>query len=208
MRLTGVKPSRPAAARSAAVLTTALPTTPAVLIAAAVLAIAAPPASGARVYDWPLAPRPAVTRPFAPPARPWLAGHRGVDLGTRANAAVIAAGAGRVRFAGAVAGRPTVSVTHPDGIVTTYEPVRAIVSAGQPVSRGQVLGYLDAGHPGCPVAACLHWGARRGSGHRARYLNPLALVGAVRVRLLPIGAGRPVRPADAPGRAPRAAVPR
>ncbi len=138
-------------------------------------------------YDWPLAPRPAVVRGFDPPAQRWLAGHRGVDLAAPADAAVIAAGAGSVRFAGVVAGRGVVSVAHPDGIATTYEPVRAIVAAGDVVGRGQVLGYLDRGHPGCRATACLHWGARRGSGSAVTYLNPLALVGALRVRLKPVG---------------------
>ncbi len=174
-----------------------------ILLAAALLVLIAvtappagpPPARAAPGYDWPLAPRPPVLRPFDPPARHWLAGHRGVDLGARADAAVLAAGAGRVRFAGPVAGRPTVSVAHPDGIVTSYEPVRAIVTAGQNVRRGQVLGYLDPGHPGCPApaaggTACLHWGARRGTGHDPRYLNPLALVGGLRLRLYPVGAPR------------------
>ena len=31
-------------------------------------------------WSWPLSPRPAVLRAFDPPARPWLSGHRGVDL--------------------------------------------------------------------------------------------------------------------------------
>ena len=153
------------------------------------LAGTGPTAPGAPrgAYDWPLAPRPPVVRGYDPPAQRWLPGHRGVDLGSTTDAAVLAAGAGTVRFAGAVAGRPTVSVSHPDGIITTYEPVRAVVQAGETVGLGQVLGYLDAGHPGCTVTACLHWGARRGPGRSAQYLNPLALVGAVRVRLKPIG---------------------
>ncbi|MFT3662762.1 MAG: peptidoglycan DD-metalloendopeptidase family protein [Gordonia sp. (in: high G+C Gram-positive bacteria)] len=138
-------------------------------------------------YEWPLAPRPSVERGFDPPAQRWRSGHRGVDLGAAPDAAVLAAGAGTVRFAGTVGGRPTVSVLHPDGIITTYEPVRATVRAGETVVRGRVLGYLDAGHAGCPAAACLHWGARRGAGRTAEYLDPLALVGAVRVRLKPVG---------------------
>lgn len=150
-------------------------------------AVAPTPGHAAGRYDWPLAPRPAVVRTFDPPAARWLAGHRGVDLAAIPDAAVIAAAAGTVRFAGRVAGRQTVSVLHPDGIATTYEPVRPVVAAGAPVSRGQVLGYLDAGHPGCVAAACLHWGARRGAGSAAAYLNPLALVGALRVRLKPVG---------------------
>lgn len=163
-------------------------TTPRVLALLWLAVLLCPPGAVAArpAYDWPLVPRPPVTHGFDPPAQRWLAGHRGVDLGAAPDAAVLSAGAGTVRFAGVVGGRPTVSVLHPDGIATTYEPVRGIVHAGEVVRRGQVLGYLDAGHPGCPAAACLHWGARRGSGPSAQYLNPLALVGAVRIRLKPV----------------------
>jgi murein DD-endopeptidase MepM/ murein hydrolase activator NlpD len=87
-----------------------------------------------------------------------------------------------VTFAGLVAGRGVVSVTHPGGLRSTYEPVTATVRTGDVVSAGQSLGELEAGHPGCPAAACLHWGLRRGE----QYLDPLALLGLGRVRLLPL----------------------
>ena len=45
-----------------------------------------------------------------------------------------------------------------------------------------VIGVLDAGHPGCPVGACLHWGALLGTA----YVDPLSLLGPVRVRLKPL----------------------
>ncbi|MGJ0121520.1 murein hydrolase activator EnvC family protein [Williamsia sp. MIQD14] len=147
-------------------------------------------------YGWPLRPRPEVVRGFDPPAKRWLAGHRGVDLAAATGAPVFSAGSGVVRFAGVVAGKPVVSVMHPDGVLTTYEPVAATVSVGTAVVRGTPLGTLDGVHPGC-ADACLHWGARRGSGSAARYLNPLALLGVVRVRLKPVGdvvAATPVGP--------------
>jgi murein DD-endopeptidase MepM/ murein hydrolase activator NlpD len=143
-----------------------------------------PPAGGP--YRWPLDGRPAVVRPFAPPPRPWLPGHRGVDLAGTAGAPVFAAGNGVVAFAGLVAGKPVVSVDHPNGLRTTYEPVLPRVTAGQPVRAGDVLGELVAPHPGCPVAACLHWGLRAGNGSDAVYLDPLSLLGLRRVRLLPL----------------------
>ena len=71
-------------------------------------------------------------------------------------------------------------------MITTYEPVRPTVADGDHVRRGQRIGTLVTGHPGCPVATCLHWGARVGAGRSARYLDPLGLIGAVRVRLKPI----------------------
>jgi murein DD-endopeptidase MepM/ murein hydrolase activator NlpD len=147
-------------------------------------AFAAPhptPVAQAR-FRWPLDGHPQVVRRFAPPPRPWLPGHRGVDLAADTGVPVYAAGPGVVRFAGGLAGRGVVSIDHTDGLRTTYEPVTATVSADQVVRAGDVIGHLEAGHPGCPVAACLHWGLRCGD----VYLDPLALVGAAHVRLLPL----------------------
>ncbi|SCE64926.1 Peptidase family M23 [Micromonospora mirobrigensis] len=121
-------------------------------------------------------------RRFAPPPRPWLPGHRGVDLAGGPGAVVRAPRPGVVLFAGSVAGRPVVTVGHAGGLRTTYEPVRPAVRVGEVVVAGATLGALLPGHAGCPVAACLHWGLRRG----AEYLDPLALVGAGPVRLLPV----------------------
>lgn len=148
--------------------------------------LVAAPADARLPYGWPLSPRPSVVRPYSPPAQRWQPGHRGVDLAGAPGAPVLAAGSGTVSFAGRVAGKPVVSIRHADGLLTTYEPVAASVRAGESVSRGQVIGTLAAGHPGCPVDTCLHWGARRGSGSASTYLNPLSLVGAVRVRLKPL----------------------
>jgi murein DD-endopeptidase MepM/ murein hydrolase activator NlpD len=134
-------------------------------------------------YRWPLDGAARVVRPFDPPARPWLAGHRGVDLAGTPGATVRAAGAGRVRFAGRVAGRPVVSVDHADGLRTTYEPVEPGVRAGDRMVAGGPIGRLSAGHLGCAGPACLHWGLRRGD----VYLDPLILLGLGRVRLLPLG---------------------
>ena len=132
-------------------------------------------------FTWPLSPAP-VVRSFDPPPQPWLAGHRGADLAGAPGAPVVSAGPGTVLFAGVVAGRGVVSIGHPGGLRTTYEPVAATVRAGDGVRAGDPIGTLAAGHPGCPAAACLHWGLRRGEA----YLDPLALLGRGRVRLLPL----------------------
>ena len=133
------------------------------------------------LFAWPV-PSPLVTRPFEPPPERWLAGHRGVDLAAPPGSPVRSSGAGTVVFAGPVAGRGVVSVAHPNGLRTTYEPVEPAVRAGDAIITGQTLGTLSAGHPGCPAPACLHWGLRRGDA----YLDPLALLGRGRVRLLPL----------------------
>lgn len=109
-----------------------------------------------------------VIRPYDPPDKPWLPGHRGVDLAAGPGSVVASSADGVVHFAGSVAGTPTVSVMHADGIRTTYQPVVARVSRGDRVLRGDPLGVLGdpAPDPG------LHWGALRGSD----YLNPLDLL--------------------------------
>ncbi|MGY4912207.1 murein hydrolase activator EnvC family protein [Micromonospora aurantiaca (nom. illeg.)] len=133
-------------------------------------------------FRWPLPGAPRVVRRFDPPPQPWLSGHRGVDLAAAPGAPVLAAGAGTVLFAGTVAGRPVLTVGHSGGLRTTYEPVRPGLTAGTPVDAGTPVGDLLAGHQGCAEAACLHWGLRRD----AEYLDPLALLGLGRVRLLPL----------------------
>ncbi len=129
-----------------------------------------------------------VARRFLPPPNPYGRGHRGVDLVAARGAPVLAAGTGVVAQAGMLAGRGVVSVVHPGGLRTTYEPVTAAVVVGTPVARGTVVGTLDAGHPGCPAPACLHWGLRWRTApdvRREQYLDPLLLVGLGRTRLWP-----------------------
>jgi murein DD-endopeptidase MepM/ murein hydrolase activator NlpD len=109
-----------------------------------------------------------------------------VDLPGRPGQQVYAAGAATVVFAGMLAGRPVVSLAHPGGLHTSYEPVRAAVRAGQQVSAQTVLGELLAGHNGCPAAACLHWGAMWGPASAAQYVDPLGLLRSTRVRLKPL----------------------
>ena len=120
-----------------------------------------------------------VVRGFDPPDQPWLPGHRGVDLLGTVGADIVAAMAGRVVFAGTVAGRGVVVVSH-GTLRTTYLPVRAVVRVGQQVGTGEVIGRLQAGH-GCPGGSCLHWGLKRGD----TYLDPLSLLDAGPIRLLP-----------------------
>ena len=139
----------------------------------------------APAWTWPLPGPHDVGRPFAPPAARYSAGHRGADLPGEPGLVVRAAGAGRVSYAGLLAGRGVVVVVHGD-LRTTYEPVTASVAVGASVVAGDQIGRLDAAHLGCPVAACLHWGLRRGED----YLYPVSLVDRGPARLLPVGDAR------------------
>lgn len=120
---------------------------------------------------WPLPGPPVVLRGFDPPESQWGPGHRGVDLAAGPGQEVLSAAAGRVAFAGRVAGKPVVVIEH-GGVRTTYEPVLAAVTVGQPVRAGQPIGQVGGGSH-C-AEGCLHWGLRRGDD----YLDPLSLLGA------------------------------
>ena len=159
----------------------------------------ASPVDPVPVGVWPLQPRPPVLRAFDPPSDPWGAGHRGVDLAGRVGERVRTALAGRVTFAGAIAGRGVVVVDH-GSTRTTYEPVTATVRVGDVLARGQPVGTLTLAGSHCLPAACLHWGWIRGE----TYLDPLLLVGGAPVRLLPLWRGWPG--AGGPGPRPAAAV--
>src|SRR5689334_18880767 len=86
-----------------------------------------------RTWSWPLDPRPAVTARFVAPRSAYGRGHRGLDLAARQGQEVRAVDAGLVTHVGVVAGRGTVSVTHPSGLRSTYEPVRGSVTVGAAV---------------------------------------------------------------------------
>ncbi|MCM1942486.1 M23 family metallopeptidase [Streptomyces sp. G3] len=162
--------------------------------------------------NWPVGVRPAVLRGWEPPATPYGPGHRGVDLAAAGGTPVRAVAAGRVSFAGPVAGRGVVSLelagTGDPPLRTTYAPVEAVVEEGDVVAAGEVLGSVEPAGSHC--TGCLHWGLLRGD----VYLNPLSLLppwllDAGPSRLLPVLGvplpGRaevsPVRPA-APWRRP------
>jgi murein DD-endopeptidase MepM/ murein hydrolase activator NlpD len=140
--------------------------------------------AGARevpVGTWPLPPVPEVVAAFDPPATPYGRGHRGVDLAGWVGAPVMAALPGTVTYAGPLAGRGVVVVDH-GPTRTTYQPVTASAAVGDVVGAGAVVGHLVVGGSHCAPRACLHWGWVEGE----TYLDPLLLVGAGPVRLLPL----------------------
>lgn len=139
----------------------------------------APPPGSAWLFSLPA--EADVSRGFDPPDQRWSAGHRGVDLVVGRGEQVHAAGAGTVVFAGVVVDRPLVSIEHPVGIRTTYEPVEPSVIAGAWVQRGDVIGVLHQGNGHCP-SSCLHWGARTGPDE---YIDPLRLLRPPAIRLYP-----------------------
>lgn len=144
---------------------------------------------GPRTYRPPV--RGPVVDPFRPPPQPWLPGNRGLEYATIPGTLVRAIGPGRVSFAGPVAGSLHVTVTHPDGLRSSYSFLAAVrVRRSAAVSAGAVVGV---------AAARLHLGVRRGR----RYLDPASLWGCTvtggRVWLVPLGGGSARRVRSAPG---------
>ncbi|WP_175494286.1 murein hydrolase activator EnvC family protein [Herbiconiux ginsengi] len=141
---------------------------------------AAAAADATRPWQWPVNAPVLVTAEFVAPATRYGAGHRGADLATAPGAPVLAPRDGVVAFAGAVAGRPVVSIDHPGDYRSSVEPVVATVAVGDVVLHGQVIGTVGTG--GHCAAVCLHFGVRL----HGDYLNPRGLVGEIpRAILLP-----------------------
>jgi murein DD-endopeptidase MepM/ murein hydrolase activator NlpD len=157
-----------------------------------VAALLLPGLTAEPVGVWPLQPQPPVVRGFDPPATPYGAGHRGVDLLGSVGQPVLAALPGTVTWAGSLAGRGVVVVDH-GTTRTTYEPVAATVPVGATVAAGGPIGTLALAGSHCFPRACLHWGWIRGE----TYLDPLLIVGAGPVRLLPLWRAEPVARAPA-----------
>ena len=179
------------------VLSAAGPTATVTAQPAPILPSAAAPAQKGRVASsttacrrgwlWPLEPLPGgktapqVTSPFDPPDRPWLSGHRGMDLAAEQGSSIRAPADGVIDFAGSVAGKDVVSIRH-GKLTSTYEPAKSSLPAGTRLQAGAVWGKVDGVSDHCDQD-CLHWGLKDGHNH---YLDPGAKVGRHRIRLKPL----------------------
>lgn len=144
----------------------------------------AAPLPASLAWGWPLAGTPEVVHPFDPPAKPWLAGHRGVDLAAAQGLSVLAPTDGVVSFSGKVVDRYVLTIATAEGLRLSFEPTVSPLKAGDTVKRGQEVGvvegttHCDRGASG--VSSCLHWGVRRGD----EYVNPLQFIMDLRPSVL------------------------
>lgn len=99
--------------------------------------------------------------------------HEGVDMAAYTNTPIYAARGGQVTKAAYQDGGAGyyVNINHGDGFSSIYmHMTRYIVSAGQYVSQGQVIGYV--GSTGLSTGPHLHFGiAKNGS-----YVNPMKYI--------------------------------
>jgi len=147
-------------------------------------AASSPPVARLGAWSWPVSGAHALARPYAAPAGPYGAGHRGIDIraplggdvgpgvGAEVGVQVLAPADGVVHFVGFVVDRPVLSIEHAGGVLSSFEPVESSLVVGDRVTRGEVIGTLLPGH--C-VSPCLHLGVRVDG----EYVNPLLFLGGV-----------------------------
>lgn len=141
------------------------------LVVAAILV-----AADGEPWRWPVDPPRSIARQYLAPATPYGPGHRGIDI--RAPAGTLYAPAdGVVHFAGVVVDRPVLSIRHGDGVISSFEPVAAVVTRGDAVTRGEVIGTVLAGH--CE-SLCVHVGVRVDG----EYVSPMAWFGGIPASVL------------------------
>lgn len=128
------------------------------------------------LWRWPVGGTHAIVRPFLAPVTAYSAGHRGVDIAAT-DPVVRAPADGVVHFSGVVVDRPVLSIQHPGGLLSSYEPVESGLVKGQAVAAGDEIGRLLPGH--CSTL-CLHFGLRRDG----EYISPLTLLGGIEPAVL------------------------
>ena len=122
-------------------------------------------------WFWPVESPHVIMRPYLAPVTPYSRGHRGIDLAA-AGGILRAPADGVVSFVGFVVDRPVLSIRHPGGLISSYEPVTTLLGQGDSVMRGDPIGTIEPGH--CSLT-CLHFGVRLDGD----YISPLRYLGGV-----------------------------
>jgi murein DD-endopeptidase MepM/ murein hydrolase activator NlpD len=117
----------------------------------------------AGTFKWPCPGHTRITSPFGYRMHPILHVrklHTGIDIGAPSGARIVAAGSGKVIFAGSNGGYGNFTmIDHGNGLVTCYaHQKRIVVSKGQHVSAGATIGYV--GSTGLSTGPHLHFEVR------------------------------------------------
>jgi hypothetical protein len=120
---------------------------------------AAPSGNGSPAFAWPC--RGPISAPFRSPAGSYgQGGHAGIDISVPRGTPVTAAAAGTVFFAGSTPVGLCVTISHSDGIRTTYVALAECgVRVGMRVERAARLGSSDGSTDRSTSQPHLHFGA-------------------------------------------------
>jgi murein DD-endopeptidase MepM/ murein hydrolase activator NlpD len=125
------------------------------------------PVRGARISSY------FTKRRFHPVLKKWKA-HLGVDYAARRGTPIIAAGSGRIVYAGRLGSYgKLVKIRHDDGYETRYAHMKSFrrgIRKGKYVKKGHTIGYV--GNTGRSTGPHLHFELRK----RGRAINPLRVV--------------------------------
>lgn len=141
-------------------------------------ASAAPAVSELPHWLVPLVAPAFVVSEYRAPITKYGAGHRGMDYNVRDRQTIFAPESGTVAFSGLVAKKPVVTVRHPDGLVSAYEPACTLLPVGASVLAGQPMGSVCANleyESHCAPWLCLHFSVRRDG----QYLSPRVFIGGL-----------------------------
>ena len=125
------------------------------------------PVRGARISSY------FTKRRFHPVLKKWKA-HLGIDYAARRGTPVVAAGSGRVKYAGRLGTYGNlIKIRHDDGYETRYAHLKSFrrgIKRGKYVKKGQTIGYV--GSTGRSTGPHLHFELRK----QGRAINPLRVV--------------------------------
>lgn len=120
---------------------------------------------------------------FDAPEKPWLTGHRGIDIQTHVGDSIRAPANGTISFAGNVGGKDVVSIRHEE-VTLTFEPAKTLMHVGTQVMQGQDFAIVHGISDHCEHS-CLHWGIKRS---QREYVDPQTQILPYHIRLLPVHA--------------------
>ena len=167
---------------AALVLTTTPPEASAATGSTATTAQSGPRTSGPTSWVTPV-PAMEIIEAFDPPDKPWLKGHRGIDVLALEGEPLRAPTGGTIRFAGTVAGMATISILTESDHVFTFQPAATLLKKGESFAAGEQIGTVGSG--GHCQRSCLHIGAWPAASDR-RYVDPGKFFGQEQSALLPL----------------------
>ena len=128
---------------------------------------------------------PSCTAGYGWPVKGYSGSSPEIDIRAEPGTRLYAPSDGIISFAGIVAGKNVVSITHSKGRISTFEPAQTGLAVKTHVKKGQEIGWVEGGSDHCRDI-CVQWGIKTGE---KSYLDPEILVSRKTVVLKPVDGG-------------------